>query len=51
MSSSASEINALSAITLVDLYKRFKSHHKENTMYGWENYLPSSGEPLQLDLH
>ena len=29
MSSSASEINALSAITLVDLYKRFKSHHKE----------------------
>ncbi|MEC8547259.1 MAG: sodium:solute symporter [Bacteroidota bacterium] len=34
MSSSASEINALSAITLVDLYKRFKSHHKEKH-YVW----------------
>ena len=38
MSSSASEINALSAITLVDLYKRFKSHHREKH-YVWAGKL------------
>ena len=34
MSSSASEINALSATTLVDIYKRYKSNLKEKH-YGW----------------
>lgn len=34
MSSSASEINALSATTVVDLYKRFNSTHDENH-YVW----------------
>ena len=38
MSSSASEINALSAITLVDLYKRFKSHQREKH-YVWAGKL------------
>ena len=34
MSSSASEINALSATTLVDIYKRYKSNLKEKH-YVW----------------
>ena len=34
MSSSASEINALSATTVVDLYKRFKNTHNEKH-YVW----------------
>ena len=34
MSSSASEINALSATTLVDIYKRYKSNLKEK-QYVW----------------